>query len=120
MPENIEKEVNTFNSGASSWGTGVDFKKRKTDQINISMWKKRLIWKNALQFEVAMPENWEVLGGNSVGIFQLEILEGRSGGKFWWAVLGGSSPRVIPTLNKTKYFRLCLIDKVRDLREAWD
>ena len=42
----------------------------KTDQINISMWKKKLILKNVtLKFEVDMLEKWEFLGGNSVGNF---------------------------------------------------
>ena len=37
-----------------------NIKKKKTKQIQISMWKKRLIWKNVtLQFVVNMPENLE-------------------------------------------------------------
>ena len=40
--------------------TGVNIEKRKTKQNNISMWKKRLIWKNVtLQCEVTKPEDIE-------------------------------------------------------------
>ena len=46
----------------SSGRNGVNIKKRKKKQINISLWKKRLTLMNVtLQFEVSMPENWEVL-----------------------------------------------------------
>ena len=49
----------------------------KTDQINISMWKKKLILKNVtLKFEVDMLEKWEFLAGSSGGQFGGEILQG--------------------------------------------